>query len=220
MIEDYTFFVNPAVADVSHDGYAETILGTGGYYLHAFDACGREPAGWPKFTGQWIIPTAAVGDLRGTGEMDVVTGTRGGYIWAWHTDGDARAGSIQWEGFRHDSANTGNWGTPLTQGVRRIAGLAPITCPLPTDDAGVTDGGPSDGAVTDGALAANDGAVTGTMDATPRVTPAGTAGGCGCRTAGGGGAQGSVGALACAALALTVCRRRRPSRVSQVSRGA
>ena len=47
-IEDYTFLVNHAIADVSGDDYPEVITGTGGYFLHAADGCGREAAGLPE----------------------------------------------------------------------------------------------------------------------------------------------------------------------------
>ena len=152
LLEDYTFFFNPSIADVGGDAYPEVLIGTGGYYLHGFDGCGREPDGWPKFTGQWIIANPAVGDLRGMGQQQVVTGTRSGYLWAWSTPSQAATASMQWPTHRHDSANTGNWGTALGQGVRRVPNLGPLTCPLPVEpdagtasDAGtvVTDAGPS-----------------------------------------------------------------------------
>ena len=63
LIEDYTFFHNSTMADVDGDDYPEVLVGTGGYYLRAVDACGNEAEGFPKFTGQWIIPAPAVGDL-------------------------------------------------------------------------------------------------------------------------------------------------------------
>ncbi len=201
VIEDYTFFVNPAIADVNNDGYAETILGTGGYYVHAFDACGREPTGWPKFTGQWIIPSGAVVDLHGTGEMDVVTGTRGGYLWAWRTDGNAHTGSVQWEGFRHDAANTGNWGTPLTQGVRRVTGVPTIVCPVASADAG------TDGAVADASTVPDGGTTDASMDSSVAHLQSVT-GGCGCRV-GTGESTPPRGGLYALALALTIVRRRR-----------
>ncbi len=42
-----------------------SILGTGGYFVHAVDACGCEAPAWPKFTDGWIIATPAVGDIDG-----------------------------------------------------------------------------------------------------------------------------------------------------------
>lgn len=55
VIEDYTFFHNPTIASVDGDPYPEVIVATAGYYVHAFNACGREAPGFPKFTGQWTL---------------------------------------------------------------------------------------------------------------------------------------------------------------------
>ncbi|AKT38733.1 S8 family serine peptidase [Chondromyces crocatus] len=134
VLEDYTFFNNQAIADLNDDGYPEVLTGTGGYFLRAVDACGREATGFPKFTGQWIISTPALGDLDGDGFLDVAVGTRDGWLYAWHTDAptDTR---IEWESFHHDNRNTGNLETPLTQGSSRMAAtpLTPEMCaPPPT----------------------------------------------------------------------------------------
>jgi hypothetical protein len=127
VIEDFTFFNNQAIADLTNDGYPEVITGSGGYFVHAVDACGRQPEGWPKFTGQWVAATTAVGDLDGDDELDVVVNSRAGWLYAWKTRGRTD-GVIAWESFHHDNANTGDLGTPLDQGTLR--GNAP---PLPLD---------------------------------------------------------------------------------------
>jgi len=127
-IEDFTFLVNEAVADISGDGYPEVILGTGGYYVRAFDACGCEAPSFPKFTGGWLIATPAIGDVDGDHTLEVVTGSRDGYLYAWHTKG-TDTGVIQWESFHHDNSNTGNYGLKLDQGVLR-AGTATLDCSL------------------------------------------------------------------------------------------
>src|SRR6185503_10556903 len=85
--EDFQFLVMPSVADISGDDYPEVILGTGVYYVHAVDACGREPKGWPKFTDGWTTSAAAIGDIDGDGSLEVVETTREGYMFAWHTKG-------------------------------------------------------------------------------------------------------------------------------------
>ena len=131
VIEDYTFLVNHAIADVSGDDYPEAITGTGGYFLHAADACGREAPSFPKFTNGWIAAAAAVGDVDGDAQksLEVVVGTRDGYLFAWHTLGRA-SGPVEWESFHHDNANTGNYATKLDQGRAQRAST-PIDCTEP-----------------------------------------------------------------------------------------
>jgi MYXO-CTERM domain-containing protein len=122
--EDFSFFNSHAIVDLNGDDYPEIVAGSGGYYLHAWDGCGREAAGFPKFTGQWIIETPAVGDLDGDGKLEVVVGTRSGWLYAWRTDGRAD-GMVQWESFHHDNRNTGDLATPLEQGdPKRRAAVA------------------------------------------------------------------------------------------------
>jgi hypothetical protein len=127
-IEDFTFLVNETIADISGDGYPEVILGTGGYNVRAVDACGCEAKRWPKFTNGWIIATPAVGDVDGDHTLEVVTGTRDGYLYAWHTAG-TDTGVVQWESFHHDNANTGNYMLKLDQGVLKTAST-PLDCSL------------------------------------------------------------------------------------------
>jgi hypothetical protein len=144
-LEDFTFFNSSAIADLSNDGYPEAIIGSGGYYLHAYDGCGREPEGWPKFTGQWIIPTPAIGDVDGDGNLEVAVGTRSGWLYLWHTAAPT-TNVIEWESYHHDNHNTGNIDLALDQG-----GPTTVTTPLteetcaepvtPTDDGGVTASG-------------------------------------------------------------------------------
>src|SRR5262249_61560851 len=47
-LEDFTFFNSQVIADINGDDYPEVITGSGGYFLHAYDGCGREPKGFPK----------------------------------------------------------------------------------------------------------------------------------------------------------------------------
>jgi hypothetical protein len=134
VLEDYTFFMSMAIADVGGpggqpDGYPEVILGTGAYFVHAVDACGREPPGWPKFTNGWLTATPAVGDIDGdaTHTLEVVTQTRDGWLYAWHTTG-TQDGVIEWESFHHDNANTGNYNRKLDQGGPRAPTVTPLDC--------------------------------------------------------------------------------------------
>jgi hypothetical protein len=129
VVEDYTFFVNHAVADITGDDYPEVITGTGSYFLRAVNGCGVEAEGWPKFTGGWIASTASVGDVNGDHALDVVVGTRDGNLYAWRTKG-RDDGVVSWESIHHDNANTGDYRQKLGQGtIKRAA--KPLECALP-----------------------------------------------------------------------------------------
>ena len=125
ILEDYSFFNSQAVADLNGDDYPEILAGSAGYFLHAIDACGREPAGWPKFTGQWIIPTPALGDMDGDNTLEVAVGTRSGWLYVWHTEASADSSIIEWESYHHDNQNTGNLDTALSQG-KKGSGQKPL----------------------------------------------------------------------------------------------
>src|SRR5262249_51151795 len=130
LLEDFTFFNSQAIADINGDDYPEIITGSGGYYVHAYDGCGREPEGWPKFTGQWVISTAAVGDIDGDGKLEAARGTRDGWLYAWHNEG-TKDSIIEWESYHHDNQNTGFLGTPLAQGGKKKA-AKPLTTEICT----------------------------------------------------------------------------------------
>jgi len=107
----------------------EVVVGSSGYFLHAYDGCGREPDGWPKFTGQWILATPAVGDLDGDDLLEVAIVTRTGWLYLWRTEGRSD-GQVQWESFHHDNRNTGNYDEPLDQGDPSRMAAEPITVEL------------------------------------------------------------------------------------------
>ncbi len=143
ILEDFTFFNSQAIADLDGDDYPEVITGSGGYFLHAFNGCGVEPMGWPKFTGQWIISTAAVGDLDGDGKLEVAVGTRNGWLYVWHTEGKDD-GIIEWESFHHDNLNSGNLNNALTQGTAGKKAAKPLTvesCTPPSTTGSSSSGG-------------------------------------------------------------------------------
>jgi hypothetical protein len=115
-VEDLQFLMAPAIADVSGDGVPEVIYGSAGGVLHAWDASGAIPEGWPKFTGQWILGSPAVGDVDGDGYLDVLVTTREGVLHGWTTAGHADQ-AVQWGSLHHDPANTGNYETALVSQV-------------------------------------------------------------------------------------------------------
>ncbi|NLH50234.1 MAG: S8 family serine peptidase [Myxococcales bacterium] len=112
--EDIQFVGENIVADLDGDGLPELIGGSGGYYLHAYNHLGDEPAGWPKFTGGWIISSPTVGDMDGDGYLEVAAVTREGYLFVWRTTGPAD-GNLQWTSHQHDPFNTGNYEFPLPE---------------------------------------------------------------------------------------------------------
>jgi hypothetical protein len=130
-IEGYSILASQAIADIDGDDYPEVIASSSVYLVHAIDACGREPEGWPKLTNGWALATPAVGDIDSHADhtLEVVAATREGYLFAWHTRGHAD-GVVAWESFHHDNANTGDYGAPLAQGTPKRA-TTPIACNLP-----------------------------------------------------------------------------------------
>ena len=129
LLEDFQFLINHSIADINGDDYPEVITGSGVYFVHAADACGREPAGWPKFTNGWVASSPAIGDITGDGNLEVVTATRDGFLFAWKTTGTDK-GVVQWSSFHHDNQNTGDVGHALDQGVYKKAAKV-IDCTLP-----------------------------------------------------------------------------------------
>ena len=91
VMDDWQFFNTPTLADIDNDTNQEVIIGSGGYFVHAFNYLGEEPAGWPKQTGGWIIASAAVGDFDGDEKFEVAISTRAGWLFMWHTEGQAGA---------------------------------------------------------------------------------------------------------------------------------
>jgi len=109
-LQGLAFIAAPALADVSGDGKADTIIPTDSAAIHAFDGVTGEPVpGWPKWTGGWTLWTPAVGDLDGDGRVEVVASLREGVLRAWRTPGRAEANGEAWHWHQNDR-NTGLYG--------------------------------------------------------------------------------------------------------------
>ena len=113
---DLQFFNTPAIADVNGDGLPEVLEGSAMYDLRAYGLGGSVPAGFPKFTGGWMVDTPATGDLNGDGKLDVAVLTREGYLYVWSTPGPA-CQAPQWPKYQHDLWNTGDSGSPAPTGT-------------------------------------------------------------------------------------------------------
>jgi len=84
--------------------------------VHAFNRLGREPRGWPKFTGHWLAASPAVGDVDGDGKLEVVINSREGLLFVWDTKGPVKVqgrSALQWPKYHHDLRNSGNYDSPL-----------------------------------------------------------------------------------------------------------
>lgn len=125
-MEDLMFLTSPAVIDIDDDGVAEVLMGSGGYYLHAFDGItGVEKPGWPKFTGHWLIATPGIADWDGDGTNEVAITSREGWLFVWRDVGPA-GGRAPWPTIHHDAANTGYAGPAPGPGPAPGALVAPI----------------------------------------------------------------------------------------------
>ncbi len=112
VMNDMEFFDQPVVAYLGAGG-PYVITGSSVYDLRAVDGAGAEAPGFPKFTGGWMVGSAAVGDFGAEQDQVIVAGTREGRLFVWGTGRPAGEASGPWPMGGHDLANTGNLETPL-----------------------------------------------------------------------------------------------------------
>ncbi len=211
IMDDWQFFMNPAVADLDGDKKVEAIAGSGGYLVHAFNADGVEPAGWPKQTGGWVVASPAIGDIDGDGHLDVATATRDGWLFCWRTPGTTDD-IVEWRSYAHDSHNTGNYEVSIPLYGSTGSGSPG---PQPGEEADAGPAGPDVGETAD-ASAGEDAMASPTADAAaPQEGDAGASsegsggGGGGCRSTGSGSGPWAVLFVVGTALCVASWRRRR-----------
>jgi hypothetical protein len=119
VMDDMQFFGSAALGDVSGDGKADVVRGSGAYLVRAYTSEGVMPTGWPKFTHGWLVATPALGDVDGDGRIEVVATTREGLLFVWNTPAPARANAIPWQSFGRDRRNSRNLGS----------GVSPLAAP-------------------------------------------------------------------------------------------
>jgi len=132
--DDFQLLTEPAIARVGGQGAGrQALVGTGLYQLHAYGADGSQPAGWPKFTGGWMVATPSVGDVDDDGKLETVMYTREGWAFAWRTgvaacESDGATTNAEWWTWSHDEHGTSNYGTdsrpPSIPGVPSAQRLA------------------------------------------------------------------------------------------------
>jgi len=108
VVDDLQFLTAPALGDVSGDGVADVVNGSGAYLVRAYTADGATPPGFPRFTHGWVIGTPAIGDVDGDGRNEVVAATREGRIFVWHTEGTSSESANPWPSNGRDRHNTQN----------------------------------------------------------------------------------------------------------------
>ena len=112
-MNDLQFFTTPAIADVDGSGSASVLQGSSVNDLRAYRVGGIVPAGWPKFTGGWVVSTPTIGAFTSSdpsGTVDVAVMTREGILFVWHAAG-AICQAAQWPKYQHDLWNSGSFGT-------------------------------------------------------------------------------------------------------------
>ncbi len=109
ILEDGPLSPAPAAVDLDGDGKTELLVGTGGYYFHAYNAQG-EVAGFPHFTGGWTYGSPSVGDIDNDGKLEVAVSTREGYVFVWKTQAPRQALKSGWPTYKGNTRRTGVWG--------------------------------------------------------------------------------------------------------------
>ncbi|MBC7228935.1 MAG: VCBS repeat-containing protein [Actinobacteria bacterium] len=100
----------PMAVDCDGDGRLEIFFGCDSGYVYGLNADGQPLSawGWPKFAGsafgrQEVFSSPSCGDLDGDGDLEIVVGSWGHYITAWHYQGPTA-----WQYYNADTV----WSSP------------------------------------------------------------------------------------------------------------
>ncbi len=87
----------PLLIDIDGNGTLEIFFGSDNGWDYGLNYKGQALAGWPQFCGydsgfQGVFGSPGAGDIDGDGGLEIVAGSYGHYIYAWHTNGAVVAG--------------------------------------------------------------------------------------------------------------------------------
>ena len=108
LMNDLQFVGAPLMADLAGKGQDELIETSGLYDLRAYTSTGTELAGYPKFTGGWVLYGPVLGPFGTNSDQALVVGNRSGELFAWNTTTPACDSSGSWAEEHHDLWNTSN----------------------------------------------------------------------------------------------------------------
>jgi hypothetical protein len=104
----------PCLGDVTGDGVPDLLIGTQEQTLYGISTAGAILPGFPLRTNHAIEGGALLWDVDNDGFTNLVFSSIDRYVYAYDTPGIFSPDACPWPMFRHDQANTGYAGSPLS----------------------------------------------------------------------------------------------------------